>query len=107
MTGRLNAKTLAGLPASLGRPAYDPADHGVGIIHIGVGAFHRAHQAVYTDAALGQAAADWRIDGISLRSTEIADALNPQDGLFTLIERGAATSARMIGSIRRVIAAAR
>ncbi|MDZ5700004.1 mannitol dehydrogenase family protein [Chelativorans sp. M5D2P16] len=108
MTGRLNAKTLACLPASLDRPAYDPGAHGAGIVHIGVGAFHRAHQAVYTDAALGAAGGDWRIDGIGLRSTEIADALNPQDGLFTLVERGVAgVTARVIGSIRRVIAAAR
>lgn len=108
MSGRLGLKALATLPASVARPSYDPVEHGAGIVHIGVGAFHRAHQAVYTDAALAAAGGDWRIDGISLRSTEIADAMNPQDGLYTLIERGAeAVSARVIGSIRRVIAAAR
>ncbi|WP_445082894.1 mannitol dehydrogenase family protein [Chelativorans sp. YIM 93263] len=108
MTIRLGAKTLASLPASVVRPAYDPAARGVGIVHVGVGAFHRAHQAVYTDAALGESGGDWRIDGISLRSTAIADALNPQDGLFTLLERGEdGVSARVVGSIRRMIAAAR
>ncbi|MCT7378394.1 mannitol dehydrogenase family protein [Chelativorans salis] len=107
MSGRLGIAALAGLPAAVARPAYDPARFGAGIVHIGLGAFHRAHQAVYTDAALAEAGGGWRIDGISLRSTEIADALNPQDGLYTLIERGEeGVSARVIGSIRKVIAAA-
>lgn len=108
MSDRLALRALAGLPAAVARPAYDPAAHGASIVHIGVGAFQRAHQAVYTDAALAAEGGDWRIDGISLRSTDIADALNPQDGLYTLIERGeGGVSARVIGSIRRVIAAAR
>ncbi|WP_159590585.1 mannitol dehydrogenase family protein [Chelativorans xinjiangense] len=108
MSGRLGVKTLAGLPSKVVRPAYDPAHHGAGIVHIGVGAFHRAHQAVYSDTALAEAGGDWRIDGISLRSTDIADALNPQDGLFAMIERGEeGVAARVIGSIRKVIAAAR
>ncbi|PRX37752.1 fructuronate reductase [Meinhardsimonia xiamenensis] len=108
MTRRLSHGTLSELPAAVARPAFDPARHGAGIVHVGVGAFHRAHQAVYTDTALAAQGGDWRIDGISLRSTRIADELNPQDGLFTLIEReGAEAAARVIGSLRRVIAAAR
>src|SRR5690606_5238038 len=75
-----HAETRAGVR----RPAYLAQRHGVGIVHIGVGAFHRAHQAVYTDEALATAGGDWRIAGVSLRSTDIADALNPQDGLYTL-----------------------
>jgi fructuronate reductase len=89
------------------RPGYDPAAHGTGIVHLGLGAFHRAHQAAYTDDALAAAGGDWRIVGASLRSTEVAEALNPQNGLYTLIERGAdGTRTRLIGSIARVIAAA-
>lgn len=108
MSSRLLRHTLASLPASVARPGYDPVAHGTGIVHIGLGAFHRAHQAVYTDAALAVEGGDWRIDGVSLRSTDIADALNPQDGLYTLIERGTeGVSARVIGSIRRAIAAGR
>mgnify|MGYP001174095375 CR=1 FL=1 len=108
MSERLTQSTLPSLPETVARPGYDPAAHGVGIVHIGVGAFHRAHQAVYTDSALGHEGGDWRIEGISLRSTDIADALNPQDGLYTLIvRREEGVSARVIGSIRRVIAAAR
>jgi fructuronate reductase len=90
------------------RPAYDPARHSHGIVHLGIGAFHRAHQADYTDAALAAAGGDWRIVGASLRSVELADALNPQNGLYTLIERGASeVRAKLIGSIERVIAASR
>lgn len=108
MSERLTQSTLPSLPETVARPGYDPAAHGVGIVHIGVGAFHRAHQAVYTDSTLGHEGGDWRIEGISLRSTDIADALNPQDGLYTLIvRREEGVSARVIGSIRRVIAAAR
>lgn len=108
MSERLALSKLTGLPRTVACPGYDPAAHGAGIVHIGVGAFHRAHQAVYTDSALARKGGDWRIDGISLRSTDIADALNPQDGLYTLIIRGEeGISARVVGSIRRVIAAAR
>ena len=93
-------------PATL--PAYDPADHLSGIVHLGVGAFHRAHQAVYTDTALAAAGGDWRITGVSLRSVEIADALNAQNGLYTVIERApSGATGRVIGSLTGVIAAAR
>ncbi|HKJ63118.1 MAG TPA: mannitol dehydrogenase family protein [Hyphomicrobiales bacterium] len=89
-------------------PAYDPAAYGNGIVHLGVGAFHRAHQAVYTDEAIGQKGGNWRIIGVSLRATDIADALNPQNGFYTVLERDASgTRGRLIGSISRIIAAAR
>ncbi len=90
------------------RPTYRPSRLGTGIVHLGVGAFHRAHQAVYTDDALAAKGGDWRIVGVSLRSAAIADALNPQNGLYTLIQRSeAGTETRIIGSIARVIAATR
>ncbi|MFP1633632.1 mannitol dehydrogenase family protein [Zhengella sp. ZM62] len=108
MTGRKRLASLAGVTGPAALPGYDPAAHGCGIVHIGAGAFHRAHQAVYTDAALARSGGDWRITGISLRGTEVADALNPQNGLYTLVERGAeGTTARVIASIDRVIAATR
>ncbi|MBR0796444.1 mannitol dehydrogenase family protein [Bradyrhizobium jicamae] len=100
--------SLADVAGAALRPAYDPAGHGHGIVHLGIGAFHRAHQADYTEAALAAAGGDWRIIGASLRSVEPADALNPQNGLYTLIERDASgMRARVIGSIARVIAASR
>jgi len=103
MTRRLSA--IGDVKGSAQLPGYDPSAHGVGIVHIGVGAFHRAHQAAMTDAALGAEGGDWRIRGISLRSTAIADALNPQNGLYTLIERGAeGMKTRVIAAIADVIA---
>lgn len=94
--------TTEGLPQSVARPGYRPADHGIGIVHLGLGAFHQAHQAAYTDTALARAGGDWRIAGASLRSAAPAARLGPQNGLFTLIERGPEGShARVIGAIAR------
>ncbi|KUP90553.1 mannitol dehydrogenase family protein [Tritonibacter horizontis] len=87
-------------------PAYDPVRHGVGIVHLGLGAFHRAHQAVYTDAALAAAGGDWRIVGVSLRSATAAEQLNPQQGRYTVMVRSTAgTTARVIAAIDRVLTA--
>lgn len=87
-------------------PAYRPQDHGVGIVHLGLGAFHKAHQAVYTDDALAARGGDWRIRGVSLRSPEAAEALNPQGGCYTLLTRGAeGAEARIVGSIADVLVA--
>lgn len=103
---RLGEATLG--TAAAARPGYDRRRHGVGIVHLGIGAFHRAHQAVYTDDAIAASGGDWRIRGISLRGTEVADALNPQDGLYTLLVRGEAeTSARIVGSVAGILAASR
>lgn len=104
--GRLDS--LDHVATDVQRPQYLRDDCRAGIVHIGVGAFHRAHQAVYTDDALASAGGDWRILGVSLRSTQVADALNAQNGLYTLIERGPhGPKARIIGSIASVIAGAR
>ncbi|WP_421904608.1 mannitol dehydrogenase family protein [Mameliella sp.] len=96
--------TLDQLAQGVRRPGYDPAAHGPGIVHIGLGAFHKAHQALYTDDALASAGGDWRITGVSLRSLEPAAELTPQNGLYTLIERGVVGStARIIGAIDRAL----
>ncbi|MEP2029789.1 MAG: mannitol dehydrogenase family protein [Paracoccaceae bacterium] len=85
-------------------PAYDPANHQVGIVHLGPGAFHRAHQAVYTDTALAAEGGDWRITGVSLRSTDTADQLNPQNGLYTVLGRATSgTTARVIAALDKVL----
>ncbi|WP_102224933.1 mannitol dehydrogenase family protein [Acidimangrovimonas sediminis] len=94
------------LPAEL-RPGYDPQAHGTGIVHLGLGAFARAHLAAATDAALAQAGGDWRILGVSLRSSAPAEELTPQDGLYTLIERdGTGAKARVIGALSGAICSA-
>lgn len=98
MSGRLSSTD--GLPAGVRSPAYRRNDHGPGIVHIGLGAFHKAHEAVYTDDALAAAGGDWRIIGISLRSSAPSEELTPQSCLYATIERDAGgSSARVIGSI--------
>ena len=103
MSERLHS--LSGLPATVQAPTYD-RQAARGIVHLGVGAFHKAHQAVYTDEAMRKAGGGWMITGVSLRSADVARALNPQDGLYTLLVRDAGgVSARVIGSIASVLVA--
>jgi fructuronate reductase len=107
MSDRLNDDTLAELTGNVQRPAYDRRILRTGIVHLGVGAFHRAHQAVHTDDVLARDM-DWGIVAASLRSPDTYDALQPQDGLYTLSVRSQKGEAlRVIGSIRRVIVAPR
>jgi len=104
---RLSLSTLAELNEGVVLPGYVPSHYGVGIVHLGVGAFHRAHQAVYTDDALALHGGDWRIAGVSLRSPVVADQLNPQSGLYTVASIGEdASEYRVIAAVERVIAAA-
>ena len=103
---RLSLARLAALPAEVARPAYDPAATRIGMVHLGIGAFHRAHQAVYADERLAQEP-DWAILGASLRSADTAEALNPQEGLYSLAVAGPeGTRHRVIGSVRGVLVAA-
>ena len=104
---RLSPETQHLLDDSVARPRYDPSASGAGIVHLGVGAFHRAHQAVYTDGALAMHGGDWRISGVSLRTRTAADQLNPQGGLYTVASRNdQSCEYRLIAAIDRVIAAA-
>jgi fructuronate reductase len=106
VTGRLSLATLGQLPGEVRRPAYAPDAVGCGIVHLGIGAFHRAHQAVYLDDLIAGGAGNWRIIGVSLRSAEVRDQLAPQDGLFTIVEReGAEERLRIIGSVATVLVA--
>ncbi|MEQ8448719.1 MAG: mannitol dehydrogenase family protein [Nitratireductor sp.] len=106
MSARLT--TLDGLPATVRMPGFERRERGAGIVHLGVGAFHRAHQAVYTDDALARSGGEWMITGVSLRSCDVADSINPQSGLYTVLVRaGEGISARVVGSIATVLAAPR
>jgi fructuronate reductase len=105
---RLNGETLALAPAGVGRPAYDRAKTRVGFAHVGVGAFHRCHQAEYIDDALAAGADDRTEIGINLRPPSIEDQLSAQDGLYTrLLVEGDRAEARVVGSIRQVFDAER
>jgi mannitol 2-dehydrogenase len=100
----LTEKTLTRLNAAVAVPRYDRRDVSTGIVHIGVGNFHRSHQAMYIDTLMnGGAALDWGICGIGLQPSNVGmrDALAAQDGLYTLVLRhGDGTwDARVIGSI--------
>ena len=101
---RLSNATLDHLPPSVARPDYDRAAVTPGIVHIGPGAFHRAHQAAYVDAILKQDPR-WGISEVALNSTGVADALAPQDGLYTLALLDAQTDYRVIGSIAELLTA--
>ena len=101
---RLDLSTLANLPAAIETPKYNPQLIGVGIVHLGIGAFHRAQTAIYCDDALATEHADWGICGVSLRSADVRDRMVPQDGLYTAIEKSPArTRRRVIGSVREVL----
>ena len=103
---RLSQAALGGLAAQVARPDYDWQAQRAGIVHFGIGAFTRAHQAAYTDAAMAAGDRDWRITGVSLRSGDVAAQLNPQGGLYTLTERSGETAhTRLIGAVAGVIVA--
>jgi fructuronate reductase len=98
---RLSDTTLHRLPAGIARPRYDRAAVTPGIVHLGLGAFHRAHQAVMTEAVLNAGARDWGIVAASLRSPDMRDALAPQDGLYTVATReDDSESLQVIGALR-------
>lgn len=103
---RLSAANLGALPPGITRPGYDRDTRGVGIVHFGIGAFHRAHMAAYTDDAMAAGDGDWRIAGVSLRSPAVCEQMRSQDGLYTLIERSAqGGKARIIGAVADVLVA--
>jgi mannitol 2-dehydrogenase len=100
----LTADTLTRLNTGVSRPRYDRRHVTAGIVHIGVGNFHRSHQAMYIDTLMNSGAAmDWGICGIGLQPSNrrIRDVLAAQDGLYTLVLRhgDGAWDARVIGSI--------
>jgi len=107
---KLNKQNLSQLGESIARPAYSQSETRQGIAHIGVGGFHRAHQAFYTDALMNLGEGhDWSICGVGLRPEDRAvhDALAAQDYLYTLFELGDTpdTETRIIASISGMLLA--
>ena len=100
---KLNAANLSSLPKAVKVPGYDRSKIKTGIVHVGIGGFHRAHQAFYTDQLLEHGVTDWGICGIALlqHDKKIYDTLVGQDGLYTLMitEADGTKTARVIGSI--------
>ncbi|WP_419909594.1 mannitol dehydrogenase family protein [Hoeflea sp.] len=100
---RLNNNILQDYAGPARLPAYDRSAISPGIVHIGIGAFHRAHQAAYIDDRLGEEPG-WGIIGASLRRSDMRNALMPQDYLYTLaVRHGEETKARIIGSVTDIL----
>jgi mannitol 2-dehydrogenase len=103
MTTKLSRRTLADLPSSITRPAVGPEQISPGIVHIGIGNFHRAHQAVYLDDLFNQGRdLDWGLVGCGFRPPDAAmrKALEGQDWLTTVVETEAGASrARVTGAM--------
>ena len=97
----LSLNALEGLPAGVGRPAYARAALTPGIVHFGVGNFHRAHMQVYLDRLMNAGRdRDWAIvgAGVTPYDVKMRDALAGQDWLTTVVEQSAETSsARVTG----------
>jgi mannitol 2-dehydrogenase len=101
---KLCVDNLNALDDRVARPAYDRRQVSTGIVHFGVGGFHRAHQAMYLDRLMNQGLAlDWGICGVGVMPADKAmrDALGGQDGLYTLVLRHGPgqLEARVIGSM--------
>ncbi len=100
---RLSLSSLAEAGRAVERPAYDVAGLRPGIVHLGLGAFHRAHQAVFTELAIAAEGGDWGIIGVSMRKPDVAESLAPQDGLYTVETLDREPSYRVVGAVRQVL----
>nr|WP_064572007.1 mannitol dehydrogenase family protein [Gordonia sp. LAM0048] len=98
---RLSLDHHGELPA----PIPDPRAVTVGQVHLGLGAFHRAHQAVYAADAMARSGENhWGIAAFTQRSGTAAHRLAPQGGVYTVVEKGPdAQPARLIGSVRETL----
>ncbi|WP_326562232.1 mannitol dehydrogenase family protein [Micromonospora sp. NBC_01796] len=98
----LGLGALRRLP-SAARPLVRPGTVPAGIVHLGLGAFHRAHQAVYTEQAVARGGGDWGIVGVAPRSTEVVNQLAAQDCLFSVTTlSGAGSETQVIGALAGV-----
>jgi fructuronate reductase len=104
MTQSLSAAALRTLAPAVRRPAYARDRIGVGIVHFGPGAFHRVHQAWFVEGLLARDPR-WGISAVSLRSTDVRDALAPQEGLYTLVTLDEEISYQVIGALREILVA--
>jgi fructuronate reductase/mannitol 2-dehydrogenase len=101
----LTSDTIDQLPAPVLVPTYDRAELTPAVVHIGVGGFHRAHQAVYFDDLASQGiSTEWGITGVGLRSPQMGEVLDEQDNLYTLVVRKPeGDDVRVIGSVIRYL----
>ncbi|RAK51338.1 mannitol dehydrogenase family protein [Phenylobacterium deserti] len=103
---RLSESALGGLPADVVQPGYNRTTVKAGVVHLGIGAFHRAHQADVFDQLIRAGDPRWGIRGASLRSPDVAEQMNPQDGLYSVVVRdGSSEQVRIIGAVQDVLVA--
>jgi mannitol 2-dehydrogenase len=99
----LNEAALPELARRLPVPSYDRTSVRTGIVHFGVGGFHRSHEAMYIDRVLNLGTLDWGICGVGVLPGDVRmrDVLTAQEGLYTLVLKGfdGSEAARIIGSI--------
>ena len=101
---RLSRSVLPELPPSVRQPHYDRESLKIGMAHIGVGAFHRCHQAEFIDDMLEARFGRWGVLGINLTAPSLADLLAPQDCLYSrTLRQDARAETRIIGALREVI----
>lgn len=103
---RLSPDTLAALDSDVQVPGYEIDDVRPGIVHLGLGAFHRAHMAMYTDKAIAVSGGSWRIIGVSMRSSAVAEQLKPQGCLYSVLSEDVqGPQLRVIGALQDVLVA--
>jgi fructuronate reductase len=105
VSARLCDATLGGVRAGVELPAYDRSEAKIGVVHLGPGAFFRAHQAFYFDALLKDDPR-WAVSAVALRTPGVRDALAPQDGLYTLATLDEKPRWRVLGAVKELLVAA-
>jgi fructuronate reductase len=86
---QLSRATLAHIPASVKTPSDAPCPAEAGVVHLGLGAFHRAHQAMVFDQLLREGDARWGIHGVGMTQPGLVNKLRAQDGLYAVRIAGA------------------
>ncbi len=100
----LSNATLDDASTAVAIPTYDREALTPGVVHIGVGGFHRAHQELYFHELAERGVTDWGVVGVALRSRGMKDALEDQDLLYTVVERGPdRDAAQVVGTLDRFL----
>ena len=108
MSPRLSLSEVSALPHAVRKPPDHRLTRNVGIVHLGLGAFHRAHQTAYVEDAVAMSGeSGWGVCAVAQRSRSLLDDLRAQDGLYSVLQRdGNETRVRVVGQISRVLHAA-
>ena len=99
----LDASTVPSLPETVSSPTYDRAALRTGVEHIGVGSFHRAHQAVHSDELTRRGETGWGLTGVGLHSRAIGEVLTAQGGLYLVVRSPEADATRVVGPLVRCL----